>query len=139
MTVAFYFPAIQQRAAKRRRLMSALDASKAQRRVDLNARLAQAGVAAEAGIANRDLSSAEAALSRTVSKADFARMKVVGQFNKGFVIARCTSTAVNAKGTGEGEVGQDDLYIVDQHASDEKYNFETLQRETRIKAQKLIK
>ena len=30
------------------------------------------------------------------------------------------------------------LFIVDQHASDEKYNFETLQRETVIQCQNLI-
>ena len=74
-------------------------------------------------------------------------MVVVGQFNKGFVIARSRSDvgsgSVNGGGAGgsdrTGARRNDDLYIVDQHASDEKYNFETLQRETRIKAQRLIK
>ncbi|ETW76829.1 hypothetical protein HETIRDRAFT_442135 [Heterobasidion irregulare TC 32-1] len=33
----------------------------------------------------------------------------------------------------------DDLFIVDQHAADEKYNFETLQQTTRIESQRLFK
>lgn len=72
---------------------------------------------------------AEATLSRVVSKDDFERMDVLGQFNRAFVITRlCKSTE-----------GHDDLFIVDQHAADEKYNFERLQTETRIESQKLIK
>ncbi len=31
-----------------------------------------------------------------------------------------------------------DLFIVDQHAADEKYNFENLQKTTQIHAQKLL-
>jgi DNA mismatch repair protein PMS2 len=38
-----------------------------------------------------------------------------------------------------GDKGTDDLFIIDQHASDEKYNFETLQQTTVIKAQSLIR
>lgn len=49
-------------------------------------------------------------------------MEVVGQFNLGFIIARLSS----------------DLFIVDQHAADEKYNFEMLQRTTRLQPQKLV-
>lgn len=49
-------------------------------------------------------------------------MKIVGQFNLGFIIARLGN----------------DLFIIDQHASDEKYNFETLQRTTSLKSQKLV-
>jgi DNA mismatch repair protein PMS2 len=70
---------------------------------------------------------AEAALSRTLAKTDFARMIVAGQFNRGFIVARrCAG-------------GQDDLFIVDQHAADEKYNFELLQRTTRIESQRLVR
>ena len=72
---------------------------------------------------------AEATLSRVVSKDDFERMDVLGQFNRAFVITRLCKTAE----------GHDDLFIVDQHAADEKYNFERLQTETRIESQKLIK
>lgn len=49
-------------------------------------------------------------------------MEVVGQFNLGFIVAKLNK----------------DLFIVDQHAADEKYNFETLQRTTRLQPQKLV-
>ena len=49
-------------------------------------------------------------------------MSIIGQFNLGFIIARL----------------QGDLFIVDQHATDEKYRFEKLSKETKIKTQKLI-
>ncbi|KAL7424703.1 ATP-binding mismatch repair protein [Cryptotrichosporon argae] len=102
---------------------------------------ATAGVGADAG-------QAEAALARVISKPDFARMDVLGQFNKGFIIARLRGTgtggsgkgADDADGQGEDEGGEeDDLFIIDQHASDEKFNFETLQRTTVIEAQALIR
>ncbi|KAL9548707.1 hypothetical protein MBANPS3_005560 [Mucor bainieri] len=70
-----------------------------------------------------DNEKATKALSRVISKPDFARMEVLGQFNLGFMI-----TALDDQ----------DLYIIDQHASDEKYNFETLQQTTQIKGQRLI-
>ncbi|KAI8090250.1 uncharacterized protein B0P05DRAFT_329885 [Gilbertella persicaria] len=63
------------------------------------------------------------ALNRIISKPDFARMQVLGQFNLGFMIT-C--------------LDNQDLYIIDQHASDEKYNFETLQKTTEIQGQRLI-
>lgn len=50
------------------------------------------------------------------------QMEIVGQFNRGFIVARLDQ----------------DLFIVDQHASDEKYRFEKLQSETKLKTQKLI-
>jgi len=50
-------------------------------------------------------------------------MKVIGQFNKGFIIAQIGS----------------DLFILDQHACDEKVNFERLQRTTVIQQQPLIR
>lgn len=52
----------------------------------------------------------------------FAKMDIVGQFNLGFIIAKLNS----------------DLFIIDQHASDEKYNFEMLQQHTVLQGQKLI-
>lgn len=90
-------------------------------------------VADAAGVGNRDAEEAEAALARVISKDDFEIMEVLGQFNKGFIIARLRHPA------HEDAVGSDDLFIVDQHASDEKFNFETLQRTTVIKAQSLIR
>ena len=69
---------------------------------------------------------ATAALARVLSKADFGSMRVVGQFNRGFIVARLHAAA------------NDDLFIVDQHAADEKYNFETLQTTTRLESQRLF-
>lgn len=88
-----------------------------------------------AGLSSRDAEAAEEALARVISKADFARMQVLGQFNKGFIITR-----LKGHDDEDGSIStSDDLFIVDQHASDEKFNFETLQRTTVIKAQALIK
>lgn len=50
------------------------------------------------------------------------QMNIIGQFNLGFIIARLN----------------DDLFIIDQHATDEKFRFEKLSRETKLKTQKLI-
>jgi DNA mismatch repair protein PMS2 len=75
---------------------------------------------------------ATAALARVLSKVDFGLMEVVGQFNRGFIVARLS------KSGGEGLGATDDLFIVDQHAADEKYNFETLQATTRLESQRLF-
>lgn len=61
-------------------------------------------------------------LRRIFEKQSFKEMRVVGQFNKGFIVCRL----------------HDEIFIVDQHASDEKYNYETLRHKTQIKIQKLI-
>ncbi|KAI5839313.1 hypothetical protein DFP73DRAFT_562263 [Morchella snyderi] len=66
--------------------------------------------------------SAEEHLNLTISKKDFFEMQIKGQFNKGFIL------------TTRG----DDLFIIDQHASDEKYNFETLQQNTVVQNQRLV-
>ncbi|KAL7412123.1 hypothetical protein BDY24DRAFT_109550 [Mrakia frigida] len=79
-----------------------------------------------ASTANVHSESAALELQRTIDKSDFALMKVVGQYNLGFIVVRKRSVA------------GDDLFIVDQHASDEKFNFETLQLTTRIQSQKLL-
>jgi DNA mismatch repair protein PMS2 len=77
-----------------------------------------------------DDENATAALARVLSKADFGSMDVVGQFNRGFIVARLCKA---------GEEGAtDDLFIIDQHAADEKYNFETLQATTRLESQRLF-
>lgn len=65
---------------------------------------------------------AEVELSREISKDMFSRMSIIGQFNLGFIITKLDA----------------DLFIVDQHATDEKYNFETLQNTTKITSQKLV-
>ncbi|GAA6062068.1 hypothetical protein JCM10212_003566 [Sporobolomyces blumeae] len=79
---------------------------------------------------------AEATLSRVVSKDDFAAMEIVGQFNLGFIIARRRVMASRGQATTRDV--HDDLFIIDQHASDEKYNFEKLQAETVIQSQRLL-
>ncbi|SPO44398.1 related to PMS1 - DNA mismatch repair protein [Moesziomyces antarcticus] len=85
-----------------------------------------------AGVENADEEQVERTLSRVIHKQDFASMDVIGQFNLGFIIARRRTNAVGSADE------MDDLFIVDQHASDEKYNFETLQLTTQIRSQKLI-
>ncbi|KAM4820672.1 mismatch repair endonuclease PMS2 [Thomomys bottae] len=65
---------------------------------------------------------AEDELRKEISKSMFADMEVLGQFNLGFIITKL----------------EEDLFLVDQHAADEKYNFEMLQRHTVLQAQRLI-
>lgn len=71
---------------------------------------------------NIDSKDAESELDRCIIKEDFLRMKVLGQFNKGFIITQL----------------EQDLFIVDQHAADEIYNFETIQKDGKIQKQKLL-
>ena len=67
-------------------------------------------------------SEVEGELRRVLPRESFLRMEPLGQFNLGFII--CRSGA--------------DLFIVDQHAADEKHRFETLQASTEIHTQRLI-
>ncbi|CAG4950591.1 unnamed protein product [Colias eurytheme] len=64
----------------------------------------------------------EEELNREISKYSFKQMIIIGQFNLGFIITRL----------------EDDLFIIDQHATDEIYNFETLQKTTELTNQKLV-
>ncbi|KAL8765235.1 MAG: hypothetical protein Q9209_007628 [Squamulea sp. 1 TL-2023] len=73
---------------------------------------------------------AEQKLSLKVSKEDFSQMDIVGQFNLGFILATRPSKAPNT---------DDELFIIDQHASDEKYNFERLQASTTVQSQRLVR
>lgn len=132
LTLSFDLPRLRSRyASKRSFSRNTHVASK-----DAYSTLTSGGVASAAGIRNKDSTSAKEALSRVISKPDFEKMEVLGQFNKGFIIARLRRDAEEGGGGGGG---QDDLFIVDQHACDEKYNFETLQRTTVIQSQGLIK
>ncbi|KAL5983775.1 hypothetical protein ACLOJK_017867 [Asimina triloba] len=70
----------------------------------------------------KSLAAASIELERFFRKEDFGRMKVIGQFNLGFII---------------GKIDQD-LFIVDQHAADEKYNFECLSQSTILNQQPLL-
>ncbi|XP_017472957.1 PREDICTED: mismatch repair endonuclease PMS2 isoform X2 [Rhagoletis zephyria] len=64
---------------------------------------------------------AEEELQREITKDTFAKMEIIGQFNLGFIIVKLDT----------------DLFIIDQHATDEKYNFEMLQRTTVLQSQPL--
>ena len=66
---------------------------------------------------------AEQELQKQISKECFKRMNIIGQFNLGFIIVKL----------------ENDLFIIDQHATDEKYNFEQLQQNTVMETQKLVK
>lgn len=94
------------------------NAKKPQRRKarEVEARLFRAKIAPESN------SSAETELRKNISKDMFKRMEILGQFNLGFIVAKLDN----------------DLFIIDQHASDEKYNFEDQQRNTIIRSQRLI-
>lgn len=60
----------------------------------------------------------------SLSKEQFrSGMEIIGQFNLGFILAKCENNH---------------LWILDQHACDEKYNFENLCRDTVIHEQKLL-
>ncbi|PKK63762.1 DNA mismatch repair protein MutL [Rhizophagus irregularis] len=78
------------------------------------------------GIDTQDNEVAERELSRVILKRDFGLMEIIGQFNLGFIIVKLDNSNCN------------DLFIIDQHASDEKYNFENLQHHTKIQSQRLI-
>lgn len=69
------------------------------------------------------LAAATIELEKLFRKTDFGRMKVIGQFNLGFII---------------GKLDQD-LFIVDQHAADEKYKFERLSQSTVLNQQPLLR
>eukprot|EP01155_Anaeramoeba_flamelloides_P025982 Anaeramoba_flamelloidesa815961_30.p1 GENE.a815961_30~~a815961_30.p1 ORF type:complete len:206 (-),score=33.33 a815961_30:217-834(-) len=49
-------------------------------------------------------------------------MEIIGQFNSGFIVTKLDN----------------DLFLVDQHAADEKYNFEQLMKNTVIRNQKMV-
>lgn len=71
----------------------------------------------------RALSAATNELEKLFKKEDFGHMKVIGQFNLGFII---------------GKLDQD-LFVVDQHAADEKYNYERLSQFTTLNQQPLLR
>jgi DNA mismatch repair protein PMS2 len=74
-------------------------------------------------------------LALSVSKADFGRMHIAGQFNLGFILALRPAETDSTVNIGRLS---DELFIIDQHASDEKYNFERLQAETNVQNQRLV-
>lgn len=75
-----------------------------------------------AGNGGNHQDAADRELSRLFRQEWFKKLQVIGQFNRGFIIAKL----------------DDEVFIIDQHASDEKYNFERLQNTTAITKQKLV-
>lgn len=65
---------------------------------------------------------AEEELNRHLTQQNFTQMQIIGQFNLGFIVTKLDS----------------DLFLIDQHATDEKYNFEQLQKTTTLDSQKLV-
>lgn len=57
-------------------------------------------------------------------KADFKRLKIIGQFNMGFIV--CLHEETNK------------IVIIDQHAADERFNLETFQKNRKITKQLLL-
>ena len=87
---------------------------------------AGADVGESVGIDNGDeiptSTTSESVLS--LSKEEFRKeMQIIGQFNMGFILARCR---------------KNHIWILDQHACDEKYNFENLCRTTVLHEQRLL-
>ncbi|KAF9903348.1 hypothetical protein EC991_003887 [Linnemannia zychae] len=105
---------------------------------------------ADASFANTDDIKAQQSLSRVISKADFRRMKILGQFNKAFIVTRLDNYANSEQKDADQENStskrhrrrktllSSDIFVIDQHASDEKYNFETLQAKTIFSTQRLF-
>ena len=99
------------------KLNSVVTAPTRQKTDEVDARLFRAKIASESN------SSAEKELTKNISKDMFRRMEVLGQFNLGFIIAKLDN----------------ELFMIDQHASNEKFNFEDQQRKTAItESQRLI-
>jgi len=65
---------------------------------------------------------AETELETEIKKDMFSKMRVLGQFNLGFIIAQL----------------ERDLFIIDQHATDERYNFEQLIYNFKLETQHMV-
>lgn len=61
-------------------------------------------------------------LKHVLSKYSFDQMEIIGQFNLGFIIAKL----------------QNHLFIIDQHAIDERFNFERFLEEPQLSYQNLV-
>lgn len=108
--------------------------------------------ASDASVANDfenglEADNAEETLALTIHKGDFGKMKIIGQFNLGFVLAvRPSRTSITVPSTSspptaatQRKLQDDELFIIDQHASDEKFNFERLQATTTVQSQRLVR
>jgi len=82
----------------------------------------KAGDEAESSGGSGDIREVGKNLRRIFEKNSFQEMRIIGQFNLGFILA-----------THNG-----DLFIIDQHATDEKYNFEMIKKTTSLTSQPMI-
>lgn len=114
-------------------------------------------------VSRENTDNADAALAQlrhTLTKTSFGQMRVYGQFNLGFIIARvsdsqnddCHNFHLLLKWVKQSEtlIGaafflflsslqlDSNLYIIDQHAIDERYNFEQLLQNPKLEYQKLL-
>lgn len=94
-------------------------------------------------VANFGLGNHNEEASFNFDKGCFAQMRVLGQFNLGFIITalRMRGGAPRPAGAAATEEDATDglqLFIVDQHASDEKFRFEALNRDSKIDRQPLV-
>lgn len=125
-------------------LQKRLDSCESQTRDYASARKVEPSEDVEPGL-EAGTQVAEDKLSLTINKGDFSKMKIVGQFNLGFILAvrPGTYSATPSDATGAARAGiqgdDDELFIVDQHASDEKFNFERLQATTTVQSQRLVR
>ena len=124
-------------------LLTTVDCSLAKLQVQMkDLRRAMDARALQTGREEEDEKSAqdeEARLSLTVSKDDFPAMEIAGQFNLGFILAtRRAASQADQQRPSHTSHSKDELFIVDQHASDEKFNFERLQTETIIDNQRMV-
>lgn len=70
----------------------------------------------------------ETSKSHIIERTDFVKMEIIGQFNCGFILTRLIKD-----GGGETRV-----FIVDQHASDERFRLETLQGSLSFTTQNML-
>ena len=71
-----------------------------------------------------DMKQGEGQKILSFTKENFTNLQIIGQFNMGFIIAYFQ--------------GSNDIFIIDQHAADEKSNYERLIREYKFESQMLI-
>lgn len=124
-------------------LMNHLEIMESQLRKSSSARDADAAGDFEI---NLEADNAEERLALTIHKGDFGKMNIIGQFNLGFVLAVRPSNSSTIAASSPPTATQshqkpkdDELFIIDQHASDEKFNFERLQATTTVQSQRLVR
>jgi len=88
--------------------------------------------------APNDNAASAAAQDFRFDKSCFFKMRVIGQFNLGFVLAALRTQSPSTHGNPATDVGGLQLFIIDQHASDEKFRFEQMNRESKIDRQPLV-